>query len=226
MAKSKSKSKSGSKTMVIITLVVLVTLISIFLITRMTGKVDQTDAMKNQPSLENQPTMGNADAGISIVEFGDYKCPSCKAWGELVFPQLKKDFVDTGKAKFSYINVLFHGEESKLGALAAESVFAQDKDSYWKFHKQLFDTQPRENHDAPWITMDVLLKIAKSYAPQVDVKKVEDDIKKQLTLPQVNIDDKLVQTYNIQQTPSLMINGIMLKNPFDYNEITSIINKR
>jgi protein-disulfide isomerase len=221
-----AKSKSGPKTMVILTLVVLVVLISLFLVTRMSGKVDQTKALNNHPSIENQPTMGSPDAGISIVEFGDYKCPSCKAWGEQVFPQLKKDYIDTGKAKFSYINALFHGEESKLGALAAESVFAQDKDAYWKFHKQLFDTQPRENHDAPWITADVLFNIAKSYAPQVDAKKVEDDIKKQLTMPQVNIDEKLIQTYNIQQTPSLIINGVMVKNPFNYNEITSIINKR
>ncbi|NHN28219.1 thioredoxin domain-containing protein [Paenibacillus agricola] len=221
-----AKSKSGSKTMVLLTLAVLVVLFSLFLVTRMSGKVDQTEALKNQPSLENQPTMGNPSAGINIVEFGDYKCPSCKAWGEQVFPQLKKEYMDTGKAKFSYINVLFHGEESKLGALAAESVFAQDNDAYWKFHKQLFDTQPRENHDAPWITVDVLLNIAKAYAPQVDAKKVGDDIKNQITMPQVNIDEQLVKTYNIQQTPSLMINGVMVKNPFDYNEITSIINKR
>jgi protein-disulfide isomerase len=220
-----AKSKSGPNMMVIITLAVLVTLFSLFLITRMNGKVDRNDALKNQPSLENQPIMGNADAGINVVEFGDFKCPSCKTWEKQVFPQLKKDYIDTGKAKFSYINAVFHGEESKLEELAAESIFAQDKESYWKFHKQLFETQPSENHDEPWITMDVLLNIVKAYAPKIDARKVEDDIKNQQTMPLVNIDQKLVQTYNIQQTPSLIINGVMVKNPFDYNEITSIINK-
>ncbi|MFD0682009.1 MULTISPECIES: DsbA family protein [unclassified Paenibacillus] len=221
-----TKSKNSSKFMVILTLALVVLLISLFFVTKMSENVDRDTAIKNMPSLDNQPVIGKSSAEVTIIEFGDYKCPSCKAYGEQVFPQLSKDFIDTGKARFSYINTPFHGEESKLGALAAESVFAQDKEAYWKFHKQLFDTQPRENHDAPWITTDVLLKLAAVYAPKVDVKKVEDDMKNQKTLPQVNIDEGLVQKYNIQQTPSIMIDGIMVKNPFDYNEITSLINKR
>ncbi|WP_243463044.1 thioredoxin domain-containing protein [Mesobacillus boroniphilus] len=44
--------------------------------------------------------------------------PACKAWSQNFYPQLVKDYVETGKVKFAYINVLFHGEESKLGSLA------------------------------------------------------------------------------------------------------------
>ncbi|WP_425414764.1 thioredoxin domain-containing protein [Peribacillus kribbensis] len=34
-----------------------------------------------------------------MYEFGDYKCPSCKMFNEQVLPSIKKEFVDTGKAK-------------------------------------------------------------------------------------------------------------------------------
>ncbi|MDA6082947.1 thioredoxin domain-containing protein, partial [Escherichia coli] len=77
-----------------------------------------------------------------VVEFGDFKCPACKAWGQNIFPKLVEDYVDTGKVKFSYINVLFHGDESKLGSVAAEAVYKQNPDSYWDFNKALFDAHP------------------------------------------------------------------------------------
>ena len=65
------------------------------------------------PPIEGQPTMGNSESVVQVVEFGDFKCPSCKAWGESIYPQLIKDYVETDKISFSYINVLFHGKESE-----------------------------------------------------------------------------------------------------------------
>src|SRR5690606_17989243 len=44
---------------------------------------------------ERQPVIGNPDAPVKIVEFGDYKCPVCKRFAEEIFPQLKRDFLDT-----------------------------------------------------------------------------------------------------------------------------------
>ncbi|WP_420831212.1 thioredoxin domain-containing protein [Paenibacillus lignilyticus] len=37
---------------------------------------------------------------MSIVEFGDFKCPSCKAWGEQLYPKLKEAYIDRGKSQF------------------------------------------------------------------------------------------------------------------------------
>ena len=74
---------------------------------------------------KSQPTLGSSNAPITVVELGDFKCPACKAWGENIFPQLIEDYVDTGKVKFSLVNVLFHGDESKLGSVAAEAIYKE-----------------------------------------------------------------------------------------------------
>lgn len=55
------------------------------------------------------------------------------------------DYVDTGDVKFSYINVLFQGNESVVGSLAAEAVYEQSPESYCDFHKALFAAQPSEH---------------------------------------------------------------------------------
>ena len=118
----KAKS-SGFKFIVVLTIIILGLMTALVVINNMKSEANNNINFDKQPPIEGQPTLGESDAPVTVVEFGDFKCPACKAWGERVFPELIKDYVETGKVKFSYINVLFHGEESKLGSLAAESVF-------------------------------------------------------------------------------------------------------
>ncbi|MFC5465223.1 DsbA family protein [Lederbergia graminis] len=210
------------KNVVIFTLIIFAIIIAIVLLTNKLNS-EQTE-LESHPSIENQPTIGDADAVVSIVEFGDYKCPSCKAWGEDIYPKLKEKYIDTGKAKFSFINVLFHGNESKLASLASESVYKQDPASFWDFHEAIFAAQPEaQQHDQQWVTTDKLLEIAKSSAPNVDLNQLEEDINHDGTLEQVLIDDSLVKEFDIPFTPTIVINGVMLKDPFDYKAIESII---
>lgn len=37
------------------------------------------------PSTEGQPVYGDPEAPVTVVEFGDYKCPGCKAWMKVFF---------------------------------------------------------------------------------------------------------------------------------------------
>ncbi|WP_108672419.1 DsbA family protein [Peribacillus acanthi] len=215
--------KSPFKIIVLLTLVTF-SLIVAFVVFNQKDKEPSVTTFQKQPDITGQPTIGNSDAPISIVEFGDFKCPSCKAWGETIFPQLAKDYVTTGQAKITYINVLFHGEESKLGSLAAESVFKNSPDSYWEFHIGLFNEQPTENHDGLWITKEKILEVAKQ-VKGIDIEKLSTDIDAQSGLEELNKDTNLVKEYKVEMTPSIMVNGTMLEDPFDYEKIKSLIKK-
>jgi protein-disulfide isomerase len=175
-------------------------------------------------SIKGQPTLGDSDAKVSVVEFGDYKCPSCKQWGETIYPQLKADYLDKEDVSFSYINVLFHGQESILASLASESVYEQDPESFWKFHKALYDAQPAsQQHDNAWVTVEKLKEIA-GETTSVDLAQLEQDLGENSTvLEKVSTDDGLVKENGVQFTPSIMINGVMLEDPFDYEQIQQLI---
>lgn len=214
----KSKN-SGMKMAVILTIIILGALAAIVVIN---SETKNTGSEVKIPSIEGQPILGKANAPVTVVEFGDFKCPSCKAWGETIFPRLVSEYVDTGKVKFSYINVLFHGEESQLGSIAAESVLKNSPEAYWDFHKGLFKEQPSQNHDALWINQGKILEVA-SGVPAIDVNKLKTDIEKKSDLEAVNKDTELVEEFNIQQTPTIIINGIMLEDPFDYEKIKTHI---
>src|SRR5699024_2682758 len=155
------KSKNSPfKMVMVITIVIVAVIIALVVIYDNNSESNEGKMVDEQQLTDGQPTLGDTDAPVTVVEFGDYKCPACKVWGEDIFPQLVSDYIDTGKVKFSFINVLFHGEESKLGSLAAESVYKQNPDAYWDFHKALFKEQPSENHDSSWITTEKILEVA------------------------------------------------------------------
>lgn len=219
-----NKSKKGTRSLVWYTLVILVLFVSLFAINRITQSNKEIEqAFEEKPVLTAQPVMGKSDAAVSIVEFGDYKCPSCKAWGEQIWPQLQKDYVDTGIATFAYVNVLFHGEESRLGAIAGEAILSSNPEDFWAFHKALFAAQPTADHDSTWITEEKVAEIAASAVPSLNKNQFIKNLANQEMIAQVALDQQLVQQFAIELTPTIMINNNKINNPFDYEAIKAAI---
>jgi protein-disulfide isomerase len=46
-------------------------------------------------------TVGPAD-GLPVIEYGSLTCPHCAAFSRETFPELKKDYIDTGKVRFTF----------------------------------------------------------------------------------------------------------------------------
>lgn len=184
------------------------------------------DTERVYPPTEGQPMLGDADAPVEIVEFGDYKCPSCKQWTETVYPQLAEEFIDTGKANLSYVNVLFHGEESVIAALASESVYEQNPENFWEFSKAVYAAQPvTQEHDKPWVTIDKMAEIVAETAPGVDIEKMKADMadENSAIVQEVTRDNELVEEFNVPFTPTVYVNGVFLEDPFDYEQIAKLI---
>lgn len=94
----------------------------------------------------NDPFKGNANAKLTVVEFGDYQCPFCGRFFKEVEPQIIKDYVDIGKIKFVYKNLAFLGQESKDAANAA--LCAKEQNKFWEYHDKLYNSQNGENQGA------------------------------------------------------------------------------
>ena len=214
------QNKSSKMRFIVIGTLVAVAVIVAFVF--LNSKEEAEPTKIEQIDVTGQPSMGEENAPVQIVEFGDFKCPSCKTWGDVIFPKLAADYIKSGDVQFSFVNVLFHGEESALASMAAESVFERTPDVYWDFHHALYGAQPVENHDAAWVTPEKVLEIASEFA-EIDQALLKEDMEQQATLDKVKIDDELVTKTGVNMTPTVVINGKMMVDPFDYETIQAVI---
>ena len=69
-----------------------------------TANAQTTDA---DPSAIADMVIGDADAPIDMIEYASFTCPHCATFHATVWPELKKNYIDTGKVKFTYREVYF-----------------------------------------------------------------------------------------------------------------------
>jgi protein-disulfide isomerase len=173
--------------------------------------------------LAEQPGIGNADAPVTIVEFGDFKCPSCQYFSQIIYPQLKKDYIDTGKVRLYFVNYPFIGPDSTTAAQAAEAVFHQKPDAFWGYYDDVYKKQGPETTN--WATPETLVNLAKESAPGLDYDLLLKDIQNQTYSAQVKDDYKLGQTAGVSSTPTLYINGKAFLDFSNYPKLQQTIDQ-
>jgi protein-disulfide isomerase len=104
------------------------------------GAAPDAPAARVEVSEDDDAVLGDDDAPVTIVEFSDYECPFCGRHFQQTYPQLKADYIDTGKVRlvFRDFPLSFHPSAQKA-AEAAEC--AGDQNKYWEMHDKLFQNQ-------------------------------------------------------------------------------------
>ncbi|SFI80887.1 DsbA family protein [Thermoflavimicrobium dichotomicum] len=170
---------------------------------------------------KDQPAIGKADAPVKLVEFGDFKCPSCKRFHDEIYPQLKKDFIDTGKVQLHFVNMAFLGPDSITGAMAGEAIYKQNPEAFWKFYDAVYSNQGPESE--AWITPERIAELVKKHVPGVDANKVVQDVKNNTYKRSVDTDNLLAQTHQVDSVPTVFVNGKKLDSALKYDELKKAI---
>ena len=109
-------------------------------------------------SENGSPIMGDPNAPITILEWGDYQCTFCYKFHQNTLNVINEEFIETGKVKVIFKDFPLNGPDSKLAAEA--SYCAHDQDKYWEYHDQLYENWAGER--TGWITREALSEFAKS----------------------------------------------------------------
>lgn len=62
----------------------------------------QTAAEISQVGELGDMALGSKDAPVTIIEYASMTCPHCAAFTKDVFPQIKTNYIDTGKVRFIF----------------------------------------------------------------------------------------------------------------------------
>lgn len=110
------------------------------------------------------PILGNSNAPITILEWGDYQCTFCYKFHQSTLDVINEEFVKTGKVKLIFKDFPLNGPDSFLAAQAAYC--AQDQERYWQFHNELYKNWGGER--TGWITRNSLEKFANTINLNLD----------------------------------------------------------
>jgi protein-disulfide isomerase len=91
--------------------------------------------------LDDNPFRGQRTARLTLVEFSDYQCAFCRRHVRETVPQIEKEYVETGKLKYVFLDFPLE-EVHGLAFKAAEAAnCAGEQGKYWEMHAQLFASQ-------------------------------------------------------------------------------------
>ena len=150
--------------------------------------------------IENgSPFMGNTNAPITILEWGDYQCTFCYKFHQNTLDIINEDFIKTGKVKIIFKDFPLNGLDSKLAAEA--SYCAQDQEKYWKYHDELYKNW--EGERTGWITRESLTKFAEIV--EIDVEKFNKCLDDHKYENKVNLLYEFGKEIGIDATPSFLV---------------------
>ncbi len=147
--------------------------------------------------------IGAADAKVVIDEFASFTCPHCADFHEEVYPQLKADYIDTGKVRLVYNEVYF----DRYGLWAAMMARCGGEMRYIGISDTLYSTQRDwAASEKPAEVVENLKKIGR--AAGMDDKTL-DACMQDTTMAQALIDhyETGFKAAGIEGTPTLLING-------------------
>ena len=81
-------------------------------------------------------SLGRSDAPITLLEFTDYQCPYCRRFQAEAWPQIKKNYIDTGKLRFIVRDLPLQFHSSALPAAEAAHC-AGEQGKFWEMHHAL-----------------------------------------------------------------------------------------
>ena len=166
--------------------------------------------------------IGDVNSRVTIKVFSSLTCPACANFHSKIFYQIKEEFIDKGLVRFEH-----HPFPLDLAALNAEMIVRCHVDNIKKFE-----------------LLGKIYEKQKLWASGSDINKINDSIKKiglESNLNNKDMDDCLKdenkqeeilnqridaqKKYEIESTPTILINEKKYKGKVEYSEFKKVLEK-
>ncbi|MDC0927946.1 thioredoxin domain-containing protein [Nitrosopumilus sp.] len=110
------------------------------------------------------PVLGNLNAPITLVEFGDYQCHYCNVFFQSIEEDIIKNYVETGKVKIIFKDYNIIGPDSVKASQGAHC--ANEQGLFWEYHDILYSNWTGENNG--WASETNLAKFAQEIGLKIN----------------------------------------------------------
>jgi protein-disulfide isomerase len=172
---------------------------------RMAAVAANKDAIYADP---NSPSIGPANASVTIVEFFDYRCPYCKR----VAPDIASLLASDSDLRIVYKEFPILGPESLVASRAA--LAAQRQGKYREMHEALIAHQGE-------FTDDEILAIAQNAG--LDVEQLKTDMNDPAIMDQLKQVHNLAQALKIDGTPAFLFGAHFVGGAISVDQMKQLI---
>jgi protein-disulfide isomerase len=153
---------------------------------------------------------GPQDAKVTIVEYGDFNCPACKAYHEAgIIDQVLARYPSDVRFVFRHFPVITYASPQ----LAEAAECAYDQNAFWQFHDLLYINGPSSAGDMS------------DYASQLGLDMERFDRCTDTRQYAGMVDDQLREAVQLgfRGTPSFVVNNTPLAGPPGFSQLVGMI---
>tara|TARA_B100000929_G_scaffold274314_1_gene247368 strand:- start:85 stop:699 length:615 start_codon:yes stop_codon:yes gene_type:complete len=193
-------------------LILLIKILLIYSIFFTKSFTSESDQLKNI-------TEGNENAKIEILVYESLTCPHCAEFHKKVYPDLKKNFIDKGLVKIEFKNFPLD-----IAGLNASKIAHCKNDGgseilHFLFYNQNTWTKGETIDEINYNLKEIIIKekFGIDFTKCINNKKIEDHI----------LEGRIeaVKKFEINSTPTLIINNKKFDKPLTYKNLKKAIEK-
>ena len=174
------------------------------------------DDMRRLRDLAVPVTLGQEDAPVTIIVFGDYLCNHCASFSLRERPRIEEELVETGKARLVFYDFVLDPRAEAGRFLAARAArCAGDQGRFWDYHDRLYRSQ------ITWGPDPDKVELFQEYAQEVglDTGEFRSCLNSDRFAQEVTANRELAQALGLSGTPSVLVGtqGGMSRRLNDYS---------
>ena len=167
----------------------------------------------------NRIISGNPDAKIIIIAYESLTCSHCADFHNDVYPQLKKEYIDTGLAKIE-----FRHFPLDIAAFNASKISQCGKDQGLNILESLYSDQQA------WIKGSTVDEVNKNLKKFIKQKGFNLDFEKCVNNKEIEnfvLNDRIegVQNFKVNATPTIIINNKKFEKSLNYKNLKKSLEK-
>jgi protein-disulfide isomerase len=159
---------------------------------------DQPQYVRYKIPTDGFPSLGPADAPITIVEFSDYQCPFCRRWHQDTYQPLLQLY--PGKLRIVYRDFPLTSIHPNAFPAAEAAQCAGEQNAYWSYHDKLFGSENLGD--------DVYRQYAQELG--LEMTTFEACLTSHKFQPAIQADSDFAISMGVNSTPTFFINGLAI----------------
>ena len=162
--------------------------------------------------------LGDPEAPIKIVEYASLTCPHCASFHADVLPQIKANYIDTGKARLVYRD--FPLDKSAL--LAAAMARCAGRDRFFGFIDVLYRTQSSWSRaDKPTEALARIGRLGGLKREEIDACLADEALLDRILSARI----QGRKEFDIRSTPTFIVNGEKIVGAESYQRFKEVLDR-